>query len=102
MAGTYTVKKTIGGKEYVAQFNGISAALDAVDQSYIDGTNTTSVKKITKYILDNVIVEPKNLTTDDFESMDDLNEVITFGREVMQGDFRNKKDEGRTDTKSKR
>lgn len=31
----YQVKKTIGGKEYIAQFGGISVALKAVDASYI-------------------------------------------------------------------
>lgn len=87
----YTVKKTIGGKTYTAQFNGISAALKAVDSSYIDGTNNTSVEKLSKYLFENVIVDPPNLTADDFDSMEDFNEVITFAREVMQGDFRGKK-----------
>lgn len=93
MANFYTAKKTIRGKEYTAQFNGISAALNAIDSSYIDGTNTTSTMKLSKYLLDNVIVEPKGLTADDFDSMDEFNEVITFAREVMQGEFRNQKDE---------
>ena len=29
----YTVEKEINGKKYVAQFNGISAAIEAVDNS---------------------------------------------------------------------
>ena len=41
----YTVKKEINGTEYVAQFSGISAALKAVDSSYVDGTNNTSVER---------------------------------------------------------
>ena len=86
----YTAEKTINGKKYVAQFNGISAALEAVDNSYIDGTNNTSVMKLSKYLFDNVIVEPKGLTPDDFDSMDEFNEVVSFAREVMQGNFRNK------------
>lgn len=90
MANFYSAKKTIRGKEYTAQFNGISAALDAVDNSYIDGSNNTSVAKLAKYIFENVIVEPKGLTPDDFDSMDEFNEVVTFGREVMQGNFREK------------
>lgn len=102
MADIYTVKKTIGAVEYTAQFNGISAALSAVDKTYIEGTNTTSVTKLAKYLFDNVIVEPKGLTPDSFNSMEDFNNVVTFAREVMQGDFRNKKDEGRADSKSKK
>ena len=46
----YTVEKEINGKKYVAQFNGISAALKAVDSSYIDGTNNTSVEKMANYL----------------------------------------------------
>lgn len=86
----YTVEKVINGKKYVAQFNGIGAALDAVDstQIVIDGIPTTSSKKMAKYLLENVIVEPKNLTPDDFEDMEEFNEVTGFAREVMQGNFR--------------
>lgn len=102
MANFYTVKKTINGVEYTAQFNGLSAALKAVDNSYIDGTNNTSLEKLSKYLFDNVIVEPKGLTVDDFESMEDFNEVVTFARSVMQGDFRGSKNEGTTEKASKK
>jgi len=88
----YTVKKEIEGKEYVAQFNGLSCALRAVDQSYIEGTQNTSIEALAKYIFDNVIVEPQGLTIDDFDSMEEFNAVVTFGREVMQGNFREKAD----------
>lgn len=97
----YTVKKTINGKEYTAQFNGISAALEAVDNSYIEGTNNTSVMKLAKYLFDNVIVEPKGLAVDDFDSMDEFNEVVAFAREVMQGNFRDKKNTSAAKTTSK-
>lgn len=96
----YTVKKTINGTEYTAQFNGISAALKAVDESYLEGTNNTSVAKLSKYLFENVIVEPKGLTADDFDSMEEFNEVISFAKEVMQGNFRDKKDEGTTNKRS--
>lgn len=96
----YQVKKTIGGVEYTAQFNGISAALKAIDDSYIDGTNNTSVTKLAEYLFENVIVEPKGLQIDDFESMEDFNAVVTFAREVMQGDFRGKKNESAAKRKS--
>ena len=101
MAKIYTATKKINGKEYTAQFNGISAALKGVDSSYIEGSNNISLEKLSTYIFENVIVEPTNLTADDFESMDEFNEVVKFGREVMQGNFREKKDEKPTKATSK-
>lgn len=102
MTRFYTVEKEINGKKYVCQFNGISAALKAVDESYIDGTNTTSVEKLSKYLFKNVIVEPSGLTADDFDSMDEFNEVVGFAREVMQGDFREAENEKAAKTASKK
>lgn len=102
MANFYQVKKTIGNVEYTAQFNGLSAALKAIDASYIDGTTNTSLEKLAKYLFENVIVEPKGLTADDFDSLEDFNEVVNFAREVMQGDFREKKDEKPTKAASKK
>lgn len=84
----YSVTKEINGVTYTAQFNGLSCALRAVDSSYIEGTNNTSIETLSKYIFDNVIVEPKGLSIDDFDSMEEFNAVVTFGREVMQGNFR--------------
>ena len=89
----YQVTKKIGDTEYTAQFNGISAALKAVDGSYIEGTQNTSVEKLAAYLFKNVIVKPAGLTPDDFESMDEFNEVVTFAREVMQGNFRSEANE---------
>lgn len=88
MAKFYQVEKEIAGKKYVAQFNGLSAALEAVDNSYIDGTSNTSVKKLSTYLLKNVVVEPVGLSIDDFDSMEEFNEVIAFAREVMQGELK--------------
>lgn len=85
MAKFYTVEKTINGKTYKAQFNGLSAALKAFDDSYIDGSSNTSLEKLTDYLFENVIVEPKGLTADDFDSMEELNKVSGFARDVMQG-----------------
>ena len=90
----YTATKEINGKKYTAQFNGLSCALRAVDSTYIAGTNNTSVEKMADYIFQNVIVEPKGLTIDDFESMEEFNEVVSFGRDVMQGKFRPEEDKG--------
>lgn len=86
----YSVDKEINGKTYVAQFNGLSCALKAVDQSYIEDSNNTSIEKLASYIFKNVIVEPAGLTIDDFDSMEEFNEVVAFGRDVMQGKFRDK------------
>lgn len=98
----YTIEKVINGKTYKAQFSGISTALNAVDQSYIEGTSNTSTAKLSKFLFENIIVEPKGLTADDFESMEEFNEVITFAREVMSGDFRNQKNESPTQEKGKK
>lgn len=84
----YTVEKEINGEKYVAQFNGLSAALKAMDESYIDGTTTLSTYKLAAYIFKNVIVEPKNLDIDDFGTIEEFNEVVTWAQDVMQGNFR--------------
>ena len=89
----YTREKVIDGVKYVAQFNGLSAAYEAIDDSYIDGQSNISAQKLAKYLLENVIVEPKGLTLDDFDDMDQAGEVTKFAREVMQGKFRNKGEE---------
>lgn len=86
----YQAKKTINGVEYTAQFNGLSSALKAMDETYIDGTGNHSQVKLAKYILENIIVEPNGLGVDDFADMEELNDVIAFGREVMMGKFRPK------------
>ena len=78
-------KKEINGKKYVAKFNGLLTALKAIDGSYIDGSENISLEKLSKTIFDKVIVKPEKLTADDFESMKEFNEVVSFAREVMQG-----------------
>ncbi len=84
----FTVTKEINGKTYTAQFNGISAALEATDSFYIDDSSNISSLKMSKYVLEHVIVDPKGLTPDDFDTLDELGEVVAWGREVMQGNFR--------------
>lgn len=88
MSKIYTVEKEINGTNYIAQFNGISAALQAIDDSYIDGSNNTSLIKLSNYLFKHVIVEPKNLTADSFDNLNDFNDVVAFAREVMQGDLK--------------
>ena len=82
---SYTVEQEINGVKYKAQFNGLSAALKANDSTYIEGTSVTSLEKMAEYILKHVIIEPRKLTVDDFDDMDELGEVVAFGREVMHG-----------------
>ena len=68
----YTVEKDIGGIHYVAQFNGISAMFRAVDESYVsEDSKNISVEKLSKYIFENVIVEPisKNSTENTIEAV---------------------------------
>jgi len=84
----YQVEKEIDGITYIAQFNGLSAALQALDDSYISGTSNISQVKLVKYILGNVIVEPKGLTADSFTDVDNFNKVIKFGTQVMHGKLR--------------
>ncbi|MBR5823726.1 MAG: hypothetical protein IKY67_06255 [Paludibacteraceae bacterium] len=84
----YSVEKEINGVKYVAQFNGLSAALKAVDDSYIDGSDNISMLKLSEYVFKHVIVEPKGLDVDDFESLDDFTEVMNWAQGVMQGQFR--------------
>lgn len=95
----YTVKKEINGVEYIAQFNGVAAALDSVDSSYIDGTQNISARKMATYLLEHVIVEPKGLTVNDFDSLEELNAVTDFARDVMHGLFRDQANEGAAEKK---
>ena len=100
IANTYVVTEKIGGVEYKAQFSGISTALKAADQSKIDGSDAISTEKFAQYLFDHVIVEPKGLTPDHFNSLKEFNDVVAFARGVMQGDFREKADEGAAAKKS--
>ena len=85
----YTKEKEINGTKYVAQFSGLSSIMRAIDESYIDkNSSNTSISKLSKYLFENVIVEPTGLTADDFDSMEELNEVINWAMEVAQGKFR--------------
>ena len=92
----YTRTREIDGATYTAQFNGLAAALEAVDNCTLAGTGQLSVVRMTQYILENVIVEPAGLSADDFDDMETLNRVVAFGREVMQGRFRTRGNEGET------
>lgn len=75
----------IGGKTYKAEFKGMRAAIRAIDGSYIDGTSNTSTEKLANYLFSEIITQPKKLSADDFDSMEEFNEVVSFAREAMQG-----------------
>ena len=79
------VTKTINDTEYCAKFNGLSCALEAIDNSYIDGTDNISLEKLAKFLFEKVVTKPEKLTADDFDSMEEFNDVVSFAREVMQG-----------------
>ena len=96
----YQVEKEINGKKYIAQFNGISAALRAADSSTVDGS--ISAEKFAEYLFAHIVVEPKGLTPDDFDTLSEFNEVVAFARGVMQGDFREKAHAGAAEAKGKK
>lgn len=87
MVKFYQREKEINGVKYVAQFSGLGAWLKCVDESYINGTTNTSTEKLSKNVLKYGLIEP-SVTIDDFESMEDLQEVVNWVTEVMQGHFR--------------
>lgn len=97
----YTRTKEINGVTYTAQFSGIALAMKSVDQTYIDGTSNTSVEKMARFILEHAIVDPK-VTVEDFESLEELNEVVKFGSAVMKGDFRDRKEPAAGEGKSEK
>lgn len=84
----YTAEKEINGVNYVAQFSGLSVALKAVDDSYIEGSENVSMTKLAEYVFKHVIVEPKGLSVDDFDSLKEFNDVMNWAQAVMQGQFR--------------
>ena len=81
-----TFTKEINGNTYTAQFNGIMACLEALDEMGATSQKGLSLAKMAKYVLENVIVDPK-LTVNDFANLDDMNAVVNFGSEVMKGNF---------------
>lgn len=91
----YTVTKEINGKTYVAQFNGLSYVLRLTDATYISDTSSNhSNVKMAEMLFRDVIVEPKGLKIDDFDDMDEYNEVTQFALKVAQGKFRNEQNTG--------
>lgn len=88
----YKVSKEINGVTYTAQFTGSGQGLRAKDASNDDNGNLQT-EKLAQYLLDHVIVEPTGLDVDDFESLDELNDVTNFASEVMSGKLKPEKEE---------
>lgn len=80
------VKKKIDGVEYEAKFDGLLTAVRAIDESYDDETDNTSIDKLAEYLFKHIIVSPKNLTVDDFEDITTFKKVVRFAQETMKGD----------------
>lgn len=95
-------KETINGVEYTAQFYGIREALRA-EKAYTDAiTGKVDKEKLYDYICQNVIVDPPNLTIEDFDDFETLDEVMTFGVKALRNKFRPKSDEGKAKGRSKK
>lgn len=77
-----SVEKEINGTKFIAQFNGVSAMLDATNEA--DGDN----KKMVEYLFKNVLVEPKIDDMDEYfaTDVDFMNEVVSFASAVMRAD----------------
>lgn len=84
----YTRTKTIDGVEYTAQYQGLRAAIRLVDECHL-GLESQSIEKMNDYVLKNCIVKPAGLSMESFDDMETLSEVVAFGIEVAQGNFRN-------------
>lgn len=94
------VKKMINGTEYTAQFNGFAESYKFVD-AITDANMKPSLYKGAEYLFENVLVEPKK-SFNDFESREELDEVIAFLTEVKDGTFREETDEGTAEGDSKK
>ncbi len=96
------VTKEINGVKYTAQFNGLREAMRAQSQCRDEKVpSQQNAEKLADYILANVIVEPHGLTIESFDSFSELNPVITFGAQVLNGNFR-EEDTGTTEGRSKK
>lgn len=98
------VKKTINGVEYTAQYNGALSHNRALDYAR-DGQESLvpSMEKMTLYLLENVLIEPKERKNEEaYENYAELSAVTEFLTEVNQGIFREEKDESSAKTTSKR
>lgn len=82
---TRTEEMTLNGVTYKAQFNGTRNALTAINK-YKD-----KEVEFDDYLLQDVIVEPKGLSLDDFDDVGEAAAVIRWASRVLQGIFRNRK-----------
>lgn len=76
-----TVKETIDGVEYTAQFNGVSAMHAAAKYAEDSG-------EMSKFLFENVIVDPKISDMDEYFGVrvKHMTKVIEFASAVLQAD----------------
>lgn len=87
----YKVTKEIDGVKYTAQFSGASMALQALDAAS-DGNGGRSEMKYAEFLLKNIVVNPKNIDMDAFDTYEKLSNVTTFAASVMRGELADEKD----------
>lgn len=102
MANNYQITKEIRGKNYTAQYAGIRVAMRMIDETYIEGSKNTSMEKLAEFVFEHGIVEPKGLSIDDFDNMEELNEVVSFGSDVIQAKFRDEAKQSAAESKGKK
>lgn len=82
-------EKEIGGVKFKACYKGIETSNRIQDESLIEGTNIMSTLKLAQHLFDEIIIEPKKLSFDYFDSFENsleiIDEVIGFGVNAMLG-----------------
>lgn len=96
----YQRTKEINGVKYTAQYSGLETWLQCVDESSRGEGQAISNLKLAKNILKYGLIDPK-VEVNDFETQEDLNAVIDWVQQVMQGKFRDQVDKVTAQTKSK-
>ena len=81
-----TIKKTIRGIEYIAQWQGLAVSNEQCERCKVEGTDRLSTAKIADIVFNEVIISPK-VNADDFEDISEFNEVLDFGKSVIFGTF---------------
>lgn len=80
------VTKEFHGKKYTAQYTGPRTWFQMKDCA-VRPDGTFSDEKLDDFILKNVIVDPHDLTIDDFDFPTDVDEVTAWGAAVARGEM---------------
>lgn len=97
----YQVEKEIDGVKYVGQYTGLRTYLKVSDDSRRADGNGINTEDYYDNALKAAIIEPANLSVDDFDDIDHLKNVIDFANEVMEGKFRANTEQGKDKAKGK-